>query len=214
MESKLDFFLTPEALAENEWIAGIPRKKLMSRFPELPFSGLLEINESELVDFLQDNLEFKPRSEELERDESFEQLITYFIIRNKEGKIFLSQRKAKGGEARAHGKNLIGFGGHLRKEDIKGKMSEWLEREFEAEVKVGSVESIKFLGLFNDDSDELHGVNRVHFGIVFEMIVSGEVEIVESDKFEDGRFVDPVDLFEVENNLETWSRVIVRQIYL
>lgn len=208
----LEVYLTPEAEAEGEWVAGVTRKKLEESFPNLPFSGLMEIDEDQLVSFLQKNLEFRPRTEQLERDETFEQLITYFLIRNEAGEFYMSQRKAKGGEARAHGAKLIGFGGHLRREDIKGKMSEWLQREFEEEVKVEKLVGIKFLGLFNNDSEEMQRVNRVHFGIVFEMTVSGQVEMGEVDKFEAGRFVPLSEVLKNQDGLETWSRVIAESI--
>lgn len=214
MTNNLEFYLTPEAEAENEWVAGVRREKLESNFPQLPFSGVLEIDESQLIAFLQKNLEFRPRNEALERDETFEQLITYFILKNKKGEVFLSQRKAKGGEARAHGAYLIGFGGHLRKEDIKGTMSKWLKREFEEEIKVEKLLSIKFIGLFNDDSDEMQRVNRVHFGIVFEMQIDGDAEVMEKDKFEPGRFVPISELSGYLDKMETWSRVIVNDRYL
>lgn len=214
INQNLDVYLTPEAEAEGEWVAGVTREKLEKSFPNLPFSGLLEIDEDELVTFLQGNLQYRARSEQLERDEAFEQLITYFLIRNKKGDFFMSQRKAKGGEARAHGAYLIGFGGHLRKEDTKGKMTEWLQREFEEEVRVENLKGIKFLGLFNNDSEEMQKVNRVHFGIVFEMTVDGSVELAEEEKFEKGRFVPLTEVLDNKDRLETWSRVIAESLWV
>jgi predicted NUDIX family phosphoesterase len=208
MKHNLGRFLTPEAEAESEWVAGVTRAKLVQKFSNLPFSGIVKIGEDELVDFLQANLEFRPRTEALERDESFKQMICYFLIRNEHGEFLFSQRKSKGGEARAHGSYLFGFGGHLRKEDIKGPMSEWLSREAREEVGIQEIVNISFAGILNNDSDELQGVNRVHFGLVFVVDVKREAQLLETDKFETGRFVAATDMLPYVEKMETWSRII------
>src|SRR3989304_7085683 len=110
----LERVLTIEAEAENEWIAGVPRSVL---FEGKYWTGFQKVEEPEMFDLISQNLGFKPRTEELERDETFKQVIPYFLVR-REGKYFTAVRKSKGGDARAHGKRLIGFGGHLRAEDV------------------------------------------------------------------------------------------------
>lgn len=204
MSNLLNKILTPEAEAEDEWIAGVPRKVL---FEGKYWTGFEKSNEKEMFELISKHLDFKPRSEELEKDETFKQVIPYFLVK-KGGKYFTSVRKSKGGDARAHGFRLIGFGGHLRKEDIKGEMREWLIREFEEEIKADKITNISFMGIVNDDSDAVGGIGKVHFGLVFIVDVNGDVNINEEEKFEDGTFMSPKELKEKSHEMESWSELV------
>lgn len=99
--------LTPEAVAEDEWIAGVPRKVL---FKGKYWTGFEKADEKEMFELVSRHLDFKPRSEELEKDETFKQVIPYFLVR-RDNKFFTSKRRSKGGDARAHGFRLIVCGG-------------------------------------------------------------------------------------------------------
>lgn len=200
----LNTVLTPEAKAENEWVAGIQTSKL---FENGYWQGFRRVSETEALHLIEEHLEFRPRTEQLEKDASFKQVILYFLIKNGE-KYFVSTRKNKGGDTRAHGFILIGFGGHLRKGDINGRMEDWLKREFEEEVAAEKIESIQFEGLLNDDSEELGGINKVHFGLIFEIETEGQVEIKEKDKFEPGLFMTANEIRMNKQKLETWSKIL------
>jgi predicted NUDIX family phosphoesterase len=205
MSDLLNKVLTPEAVAEDEWIAGVPRKVL---FEGEYWTGFKKVDENEMFEIVSNHLEFRPRNEEVEKDESFKQIIPYFLVR-KDNKYFTSVRKTKGGDVRMHGHRLIGFGGHLRKEDIVGKMSEWLKREFEEEIEADEIVEISFVGIVNDDSDAVSGIGRVHFGLVFVVDVEGEVSIGEEEKFEKGEFLTVEELKEKSNEMESWSELVV-----
>lgn len=200
----LNQVLSPEAAAEGEWIAGVPRAAL---FGGKFWTGFESADEQAMFDLVSKNLEFKPRTEEVEHDEMFKQIIPYFLI-EKDGKYFTSVRKSTGGDARAHGKRLIGFGGHLRAEDIKDRpIHEWLQREFEEEIVADEIKDISFIGIVNDDSDPT-GISQVHFGLVFVIKVEGDVSIRESDKFEDGDFKSVTELTELIPEMESWSKLV------
>lgn len=208
MSKSLEKILTVEAEAENEWIAGVERKFL---FDGKYWTGFKKIDEQEIFDLLSKHLEFRPRNEETEKDETFKQIIPYFLVK-KEDKYFTSMRKAKGGDSRAHGFRLIGFGGHLRKEDIKGAMKDWLEREFGEEIKAQEIKDINFIGIVNDDSDAVNGIGRVHFGLIFIVNVDSEVSINEEEKFEKGEFKTLEELKFLSNEMESWSRIVIENL--
>ncbi len=204
----LDKVLTPEAEAENEWIAGVPRASL---FEGKYWTGFKRMSEEEAYALISQYLSFRPRNEETEKDESFKQIIPYFLVREN-GSYFTSVRKTKGGDARLHGRMLIGFGGHLRKEDIKGEMHEWLQREFEEEIDAEKIIGIHFHGILNDDSDAGNGIGKVHFGLVFIIDVEGNVHMKEEEKFEEGEFMNTLQLQEKIAEMEPWSALVVSSL--
>jgi predicted NUDIX family phosphoesterase len=205
-DSKLDKVLTIEAEEGGERLAGIKTEKLFREIGNY-WQGLQRESENELHDLLNNNLEFRLRTDDLEKDKNFKQIIPYFLVRDGKGKYFTATRRSLGGDKRAHGFQLIGFGGHLRKEDIKGPMSQWLIREFDEELVVEELQKIEFLGILNDDRDELGGIGKVHIGLVFVITVNGNVSIREKDNFENGRFESLEDIVNKQQGLETWSRI-------
>ena len=204
--NQLNRVLTIEAEEEGEHLAGIKTEKLFKETGGY-WEGLRTIDENELYNLLNANLEFKPRTDDLEKDVNFKQIIPYFLVGDGKGNYFTATRKNFGGDKRAHGHQLIGFGGHLRKEDIEGPMSQWLTRELDEELEVQGLRSIEFLGILNDDSDELGGINKVHVGLVFVITVNGEVSIREKDKFENGGLDNLENIIKKRDRLETWSRI-------
>lgn len=204
----LNTVITPEAKAQNEWVAGIQTKEL---FINGYWQGFNKISEKEAFDLVTNHLEFRCRTDKLEKDASFKQVIPYFLI--KEGsKYFISSRTNKSGDTRAHGFKLIGFGGHLRKKDIVGSMKNWLKREFKEEIEADKIEKIEFLGLLNDDSEDLGGINKVHVGLVFVVNTKGSVKIKEKDKLETGVFMTPSEIRKNKEKLETWSKILADYI--
>jgi len=82
--------------------------------------GLIQMPEAELKILIVSHGQYKLRSPQLESDETYKQLITYPVLRHQD-KFLFARRTSKGGESRLHGMGLIGFGGHVRAEDIEGK---------------------------------------------------------------------------------------------
>jgi predicted NUDIX family phosphoesterase len=152
-------------------------------------------------------MEFRERTQELEQDARIKQIIPYFVVR-RSNEYFTARRRDTGGEKRLYGGRLIGFGGHLRAEDIKGKMSEWLKREFEEELEVDRVLGISFLGIVNHDGNEDKGVHRVHFGLVFEVNVAGDVQLRKKGDLQDGEFMSVEELQKRQGEMELWSKLV------
>lgn len=204
----LNTVITPEAKAENEWVAGVQTKIL---FENGYWQGFKKISEKEVFDLVANHLEFRCRTDKLEKDTTFKQIIPYFLIKE-ESKYYISSRTNKSGDMRAHGFMLIGFGGHLRKKDIVGPMKNWLKREFEEEIDAEKIDKIEFLGILNNDSEELGGINKVHFGLVFVVNTKGAVKIRERDKLEPGTFITPKEIRKNKEKLETWSKILADYI--
>jgi predicted NUDIX family phosphoesterase len=106
----------------------------------------------------------------------------------------------------------VGFGGHLKAGDIKGKMSDWLQREFDEEISAEAVSKIKFLGIVDHNGDEDNGVHKVHFGLVFEITTEGMVGIREDENFQDAEFLTIEELQEKTDEMELWSRLVIQSL--
>lgn len=200
----LEKVLHPDAVGEKD-LAIVPRKNL---FDNEYWNGVRKMNEKDLFELLSTHMIFRERTEELEKDATLKQIIPYFLIK-KEDKYLTARRKDTGGEIRLHGGRLIGFGGHLRAEDIQGTMADWLKREFEEEIIAEEITAISFLGIVNHDGDEDGGVGKVHVGLVFGIEVKGEVRIKEEDKFQDEEFLSLTQLTEKRNEMEQWSQLVL-----
>jgi len=199
-----DKVLTAEALGEKD-IVCVPREHL---FNGEYWTGVRTMNEDELFHLLTSHMVFHERNEALEHNEMLKQIIPYFLIR-KGDRYLTAIRQTTGGDVRLHRNRLIGFGGHLGAKDIKGKMSDWLQRELEEEVSVEKVESISFMGIVNEDSGSNNGIGLVHMGLIFEVVVSGDVSIAEQDKFEDESFLTIEQLKEKREEMESWSGLVL-----
>ena len=153
------------------------------------------------------------RNAELNYD--FKQPIPYVVIKRGE-EYFAYERLEKAGESRLHSKLSIGWGGHQNplndslSTDFSGVVMTNLNRELEEELSIQSSErNLKFIGLINDDENE---VGRVHIGILalLELSEDAEVEVLETDQLR-GFWVTKEDLTDVAfyERLESWSKFTV-----
>ena len=201
----LENVLDPGVVGEKD-LAVVPRSALFNGEYQ---SGVKDMDESELFNLLNSTMQFKERTEQLERDESLKQIIPYFLVRQGD-KYLTARRRDKGGDIRLHGGRLIGFGGHLKAGDIKGKMNAWLQREFDEEIVAEKVLGISFLGIVDHDGDEDNGVHKVHFGLLFEIETQGNIRIREEDNFQDEEFLTVEDLVSKMGEMEIWSRLVTK----
>lgn len=156
-----------------------------------------------------------------ERESRWKQVIPYVLVRRGD-EVLLLERKARGGEARLHGKLSIGVGGHINPVDSVGEpgagaprdvVAEGLRRELDEELHVRGPLEVRPAGFLNDDSTD---VGAVHFGLVAVAdAAQAEVSIRETELM-DGRFVARAALRELcrreRDRFETWSSLLIDEL--
>lgn len=144
---------------------------------------------------------YAPR-DRMEQDPGWKQLIPYLVLRDAE-RYFLMRRTRAGGDARLHDLWSIGVGGHLNPGD--DGLAGGLLREWREELDADFVPVFRPLALLNDDTTE---VGAVHLGIVYVADADGRaVRVRETHKLS-GRFSTRAEVAEVQDDLETWSRLV------
>lgn len=142
---------------------------------------------------------------EVEDNALWQQIIPYIVFEHR-GRIFVMHRKADHTDCRLANNYSIGIGGHINRADITGaNIISWAKREFEEEVSYKGKYKARFLGLLNDDSNE---VGLVHLGLV--ILFSGDSgEISVRDEHKSGELVSRDKLKKYYKGMETWSRIVV-----
>ena len=142
-----------------------------------------------------------------EQDPSYKQIIPYAVVRHSDS-YFLLQRRSAQSEQRLHHKLSIGVGGHINPAQVTPDtdlIRDGLKREINEELNISSEYQERFIGLINDDTND---VGRVHLGVLFE-ITSGspEITVKETHKML-GSWVLIDRLEENYEHLETWSQIV------
>ena len=164
---------------------------------------------------------FLPRAD-VEEDARWQQIIPYLIFEY-QNKIFLMKRKGDHTDRRLADKYSIGVGGHINKEDVKelkssasrakrgeqrvkgeGVIMDWARREFEEEVGYRGKYKLEFLGLVNDDSND---VGLVHLGLIIKLIGDSD-QISVRDEHKSGSLVSLEGIGKHSKHMETWSRIV------
>jgi predicted NUDIX family phosphoesterase len=164
-----------------------------------------------------------------ETDPNFKQFIPYCMIIHEDEAFFTNvlvyTRGKIGAEARLHGKNSFGVGGHINPEDLKGctlleTPGEWgfevaLRRELEEEIglKDEHIDTVRFIGLINEDSAE---VGQVHLGLLYAIEIKDKTvtELRFEDSLLNAHWVSSENLEkpEVFSTLEGWSRIVTEAL--
>src|SRR3989344_552655 len=172
--------------------------------------GLKTDNLSRLLKSISTKYRFLPRSQ-VEEDARWQQIIPYLIFENS-GRIFFMRRKANHTDSRLSDKYSIGVGGHINKSDLKSTksmkgtkgMMDWARREFEEEINYDGRYKTDFLGLINDDSND---VGLVHLGLVIK-ITGDSSNISVRDEHKSGELVGIKEASQYYKNMETWSQIV------
>ena len=182
-----------------------------------PFSGFQTSVDRYLPALLdRSNQSFRPRSL-VEDDPSFKQLIPYVILEcsdQRQTQLFKYTRGKGQGEKRLHALKSIGIGGHISVEDAEG--DDWyrngMQRELTEEVHIECSGNDRIVGLIYDDTSD---VGRVHLGIVHIMQLSSCKVTPREDQLVESGFK-PVETLIEEDlaNMETWSQLCLRHLYM
>lgn len=199
----------------DEMILVVKRDTLF-KDEQYPFHGFLSRTDATyapITDAFQ-HYEVKRRGD-MEENPQYKQLVSYCLLVNENDEVLVYERLSGGGETRLHGNMSIGVGGHMNDvedaTDINAQLSENAYRELEEEVglKSDDASDVEIIGLINDDSNE---VGQVHVGVVFKVVVKGDlISAVETDTLKI-KWQDPK-AFSDLSAYETWSALIIDELY-
>lgn len=184
---------------------------------DIDYIAWLSVYDNDNLKALQDSIEyhgmFKLRYE-AEINEDFKQIIPYVVVKNKQGKYFVTKRI--GGDHRLVGSYSLGLGGHVNPCDmVKSEnprlimdsiqtLSNCMYRELEEETNA-DIKKFTFMdkGAFVDKSQP---VSKVHLCKLVEATYNGEFGIKEVDKLE-GQWMSPSEIDGIYDKLEGWSKI-------
>ena len=154
--------------------------------------------------------------------------ITYMLLVNEVGKLFMYQRGTKGKESRLHAKYSIGIGGHINPvegvEHIPTLIGLGAIEELQSELGINTIPLDRMIYPSNTKeqwytiyagNDPIVGeptVNDYHIGIVRVLHVnSSDITQHEEGVISHGKFVDLSDVVIMmeEGKLERWSEVVL-----
>ena len=174
--------------------------------------GLKTEDVNKYINIISKKHRFIPRSE-AENNPSWQQIIPYLIFENS-GKYFVMQRRGDHSDKRLANKFSIGIGGHINLKDVKGSkdskgvkgvsIMHWASREFEEEVDYAGKYKANFLGLINDDSND---VGLVHVGLIIRILGdSNNISIRDEHKL--GNLESLASVGSHYRHMETWSQIV------
>ncbi len=166
--------------------------------------GFIEKN-SAILDAINKKNYFVDR-ERAETDETTKQIIPYCMVTC--GRRILIVERKNPGETRLKGLLAIGIGGHVNPEDAGREiLLNAANRELTEELifsRNKTPEPVGFLNL-NDTP-----VNRVHFGVVYRVEVTEDVEVIDDGL--EGRLENISDLGLFAGKMEGWSKILAGKI--
>ncbi|MBI3341847.1 dCTP deaminase [Candidatus Curtissbacteria bacterium] len=190
--------LTPEKAAEKVMV--VAREDIFSGGA---WHGVKSENIEKYVRIINKKHKFMARGD-VEDDTSWQQIIPYMFYEFG-GKYFLMQRNAGHTDKRLASNFSLGIGGHINRRDIKsGNIASWAKREFEEEADYKGRMKTTFVGLLNDDTND---VGRVHLGLVIK-IEGASDQINVRDEHQSGTMVSFEQLGRSYKQMETWSQII------
>lgn len=173
-------------------------------FPEDAWHGIKAVDYPLYEQLVRTHQEFLPRVR-METDPRYKQIIPYLIFRHG-NQYFVMQRKTQASEQRLQGKLSLGIGGHINPSDLAGAtVMDWARREFIEEVDFSGVFKVNFLGILNDDSNE---VGKVHAGFVF-LLEGDSADITPREEFKSGSLMTLEECKENYQRMESWSQMVI-----
>lgn len=152
-----------------------------------------------------------------EKDPSYRQVIPYVTVTNStSGLRLLMTRMKKQGEARLHGKEYIGVGGHIDRQSENQQASitclpEAAHREIKEET--GFVDMpISYKGVLCIHGDGATEVDLVHIGVVYEAVSTEEKFDTEEADQHNHRWATDDQLREAHPKAEAWSQLVISEI--
>lgn len=172
------------------------------------WQGFRTVDEAAFTSIVETHGTFRPRGM-MEYDPTFKQVIPYLIFRFN-NQLFVMQRKKEARETRLQSLYSIGIGGHIRQEDISEKnIMSWAHREFHEEVCYQGALTTHFLGIINDDSNE---VGRVHIGAIY-LLDGTSDQISIKDEHALGMLSNAAECRQLYDRFENWSQIVFNALH-
>jgi predicted NUDIX family phosphoesterase len=191
----------------TERVLAVPRAAIAAFLRQ----GFFASDEPELMALLSDQAVFLDRPV-AEGDPGHKQIIPYFVVAHR-GRFLLYRRSKQQGEARLHGKFSLGFGGHIN--DVDGRAAARtnrilaaLVRELNEELYLPCVQSLRFIGFINDDSN---AVGQVHLGVALVVEAASERFAVNEPEMIEARWCDASGIEAAFAGMESWSQLLWSQ---
>lgn len=156
----------------------------------------------------------------LEHDERFRQIIPICVLK-KGDRIWTYARTEKGGEGRLRGKVSVSVGGHWDMADlvhensvidVLASFNKAMERELQEEITInGELKETRLMldAICANDTE----VDRVHLAVIQIVELSDDAEVcVNEDQLVGIGFRSAHELLQVEENLETWAKMICKHL--
>lgn len=175
---------------------------------------------------------FIPRSQ-CESDPSYKQVIPYSIVqygRTRDDMLVFSYTRGKsGGEQRLVKLRSVGIGGHVNESALSNRkkrdsftggrhadspeldyIKTDAKREIDEEIKYSANNPLFYLcGIINDDSNE---VGKVHFGLVYRLLLPNADVSPNEDCVSEGEMVTYRDLVNHVDEYENWSQHVIKSM--
>jgi predicted NUDIX family phosphoesterase len=185
----------------DELVLVVQREAL---FPQEAWQGIRATDYRPYEELIRTHQEFLPRAQ-METDPRYKQIIPYLVFQHNDS-YFVMQRKAQATEQRLQGKLSLGIGGHINPADLAGAtIIDWARREFKEEVDYNGSFNVEFLGILNDDSNE---VGKVHVGFVF-LLKGDSSHISPREEFKSGELMTLAACKEQYHRMESWSQMVI-----
>jgi len=194
---------------DSEYVLGVDASVIIGHGVEQGFS-----RNTLCLDELLARARLRPRRE-AEHDPEWKHFATYAVI-CADRSVLSYLRTPAGSESRLHGLRSIGIGGHVNTDDAETD-SLWsaaaLERaalrELHEEIFLPADCRLDFMGLVNDDSND---VGRVHIGLVYRCpLKSDDMSTARETALTDCRMLSCGELTETRDLYETWSQFLIER---
>jgi predicted NUDIX family phosphoesterase len=189
-------------MKKNEQVLVVPSQLI---FQKGTWQGIKKDNLEYYLELIKNNSFFKSR-EDVEQDDSFQQIIPYIVFSFK-NKFFLYRYIKEAGEKRLIDHYQLAVGGHINLPDGKdfelAAMREWEE---EVDFK-GKILSKKIVGILND---ERRMVEKVHLGIIYHFVGDNENILVRETNKLEGKMVEKENISSAIEGANGWAPIVWR----
>ena len=193
----------PNALLADKWTEQIMVVKNSNLFGTERWQNIKTADLELYITAIIKHTEFMPRGL-AETNFEYKQIIPYVIFTH-DNKYFLMQRKGTASESRLASNYSLGIGGHLRQDDIKSdSVFEWAQREFNEEITYADASSYTFLGILNDDSNE---VGSVHLGVII-LLKGASDKIAVRSELKSGQLLTLEECKTYYPQMESWTQKV------